>query len=126
MDGISCSEQSELESLRKENREKTKRIEELQAREQRFTQDKLEDLLSLKAQFERYCANMHVDGNDSSTTTNPNLGHNSNHPEQQTSASSTPQSTVQQGNTSPGSSVLSQAVIQPRSMHFPVNSMINK
>ena len=117
MDGISCSEQSELESLHKENREKRmywkiKRIEELEAQEQRFTHqiDKLEgDLLNLKARFERYCANMHVGGNNSTTTANLNLGHNSNHPEQQTSAST---STVQQGNTSPQSGVLSQAVIQ--------------
>ena len=88
MDDISCSEQSELERLRKENREKTKRIEELKAREERFTQqiDKLEgDLLGLKAQFERYCANVRVDDNSSSTSTNPNIGQNCNHSEQQTS-----------------------------------------
>ena len=117
MDGISCSEQSELESLCKENREKTKCIEELEAREQRFVQQigKLEgDLVSLKAQFERYCANMHCGGNASTTssTANPGLGHNSNHPGQQTSTSSSTQSTMQQGSTSQRSGVLSQAVIQ--------------
>ena len=50
------------------NQEKTKRIEELEARELRFTgqTDKLEgDLQSLKAQFERYCEKIHAGGNNS-------------------------------------------------------------
>ena len=97
MDGTSCSEQSELESLRKENQEKTERIEELEAQEQRFAQqvDKLEqDIVSLKAQLERYCANMHCGGNPSMTNIPANVG------------------PVQQRSTSPGSGVLSQAVTQ--------------
>ena len=106
MDDTSYNEQSEL--LEK----KTECIEELEAREQRFVQqiDKLEeDIVSLKAQFERYCANMHHRDN-TSTTTNTGLGHNSNNQGRQTSSSSSTQSTVQQGRMSPG--VLSQAVIQ--------------
>lgn len=110
MDDTSCNEQSELlENLRKENQEKTERIKELEAREQRFVQqiDKLEeDIVSLKAQFERYCANMHCRDN-ASTTTSAGLGHNSDNQGRQTSASS---STVQQERTSPD--ILSQAVIE--------------
>ena len=84
----------------------------MEAREQRFVQqiDKLEeDIVSLKAQFERYCAYMHHRDN-TSTTTNTGLGHIFNNQGRQTSASSSTQSTVQQRRMSPG--VLSQAVIQ--------------
>ena len=69
---VDGGEQSELKRLRQENQEKTKRIEELEARELRFTGqiDKLEgDLLSLKTQFERYCKNMHDGGNRSTSST---------------------------------------------------------
>ena len=46
MDGISSDEHSELERLRRENREKTKCIKELEAREHRFQQiDKLVTVL---------------------------------------------------------------------------------
>ena len=77
IDGI--SDESELEQLRIENREKTKRIDKLEAREHRFTHqiDKLDgDLHCLKAQFERYCANMAI-SDTSSATTNPGHSHNS-------------------------------------------------
>ena len=69
---IDDGEQLELQRLRHDNREKTKCIEELEARELRFTCqiDKLEgDLLSLKTQFERYCENMHAGGKHSTSTT---------------------------------------------------------
>ena len=89
----------------------------MEAREHRFTQqiDELGgDLLCLKAQVERYCVNVHVDGGNS-TTTAP--GPISNHSGQQTnhgSESSPSQSSMQQASStmSSGPTILSQTVIQ--------------